>query len=110
MDKKQIENMEKMDKWLHEEMEKTMFIMKGIESMDPLKVAFNFTHPAIRKFIAVAMGGKTELLDIISKVELNAEMEPKELFKSIHFMYEVFDAADEAYDVFLKVANDIKEN
>lgn len=101
--------MEKMDKYLHEEMEKTIFIMKGIESMDPIKLLM-FPHPAISKFIKITGDSREDLLNMMVKIESNSEIEPKEWFRIMHFLYEVFEAADEAYDVFIKIANNFKEN
>lgn len=105
MEDKQIE---KLHTYLHEEMQKTIFIMKGIESMDPVKLLV-FPHPAIRKFIEIT-SSRDDLLNIIVKLESNSNIEPKELHRIIHFLYEVFEAADDAYDVFLEIANDFKED
>lgn len=101
---------EKMNKYLHDEIEKAIFISKGIESMDPLKLAFSFPHPAIRDFIVIMGSNKDYLLSTMGKLESGSDIEPKEYLSIMHFLYELFDAADEAYDVFLKIANDIKED
>ena len=107
MEEKQIE---KLNTYLHEEIEKTIFIAKGIESMDPLRLALSYPHPAIRNFIEIMSNGKEDLLSIIKKLESNDGIEPKEYLMAMHFLYDVFNAADEAYDVFLKIANDLKED
>ena len=100
----------KMNKYLHDEIEKAIFISKGIGSMDPLKLAFSFPHPAIREFIVIVGSNKEYMLSTIRKLESGSDIEPKEYLRIMHFLYEIFDATDEAYDVFLKIANDLKED
>lgn len=91
--------------YIHDEMEKTTFIMEWIKSTH-----LSIQDPAISKFIEITNVSDMDLLDVKSKIESNSSVNPKEFLRMMHFLYEVFDAADEVYDVFLKFTNENRED